>query len=64
VKVKFADFHQVIRSRSFATPVVGRDLLCQTSVDLVRTLLRTALGVRLIGITVPNLDQRRTTKAD
>ena len=45
VKVKFADFHQVTRSRSFPTPVARHDLLQQASVDLVRTLLPTAKGV-------------------
>jgi DNA polymerase-4 len=64
VKVKFADFRQVTRSRSFPTPVARRDLLRQTSVDLVRTLLPTAKGVRSIGVTVSNFDKRRTTNAD
>ena len=57
VKVKFADFHQVTRSRSFPTPVARHDLLQQASVDLVRTLLPTAKGIRLLGVTVSNFDQ-------
>jgi DNA polymerase IV len=62
VKVKFADFHQVIRSRSFPTPITHRDLLRQTSVDLVRTVLPAAKGVRLIGVTVSSFDQRTTAR--
>jgi DNA polymerase IV len=57
VKVKFADFQLVIRSRSFATAIARRDLLRQVSVALVRTLLPTAKGVRLLGVTVSNFDQ-------
>ena len=44
VKVKFADFHQVTRSRSFSTAIARRDLLRRASVELVRTLLPTSQG--------------------
>jgi DNA polymerase IV len=57
VKVKFADFRQVTRSRSFPTVIVRHDLLRQASVELVRTLLPAAKGVRLLGVTVSNFDQ-------
>jgi DNA polymerase-4 len=57
VKVKFADFHQVTRSRSFPMALARHDLLRLASVELVRTLLPTAKGVRLIGVTVSNFDQ-------
>jgi DNA polymerase-4 len=56
VKVKFADFRQVTRSRSFSTVIARQDLLRQASVELVRTLLPTARGVRLLGVTVSNFD--------
>ena len=48
---------QVTRSRSFATAIARHDLLRQASVELVRTLLPTAKGVRLLGVTVSNFDQ-------
>jgi DNA polymerase-4 len=54
VKVKFADFQQITRSRSFQGPITRRDLLRQLSVELVRMLLPTAKGVRLLGVTVSN----------
>ena len=57
VKVKFADFHQVTRSRSFPMVIARHDLLRQASVELVRTLLPTAKGVRLLGVTVSNFEQ-------
>jgi nucleotidyltransferase/DNA polymerase involved in DNA repair len=57
VKAKFADFQQVTRSRSFATVIARHDLVRRASVELVRTLLPTAKGVRLIGVAVSNFDQ-------
>jgi DNA polymerase-4 len=60
VKVKFADFQQVTRSRSFPTTITRHDLLRQASVELVRTLLPTAKGIRLLGVTVSNFDQMPT----
>ena len=57
MKVKFADFRQVTRSRSFPIVIARHDLLRQVSVELVRTLLPTAKGVRLLGVTVSNFEQ-------
>jgi DNA polymerase IV len=54
VKVKFADFQQVTRSRSFPAVITRRYLLRKSSIELVRTLLPTAKGVRLLGVTVSN----------
>src|SRR5271168_2189482 len=64
VKVKFADFQQVTRSRSFAIAIARHDLLRQASVELVRTLLPTAKGVRLLGVTVSNFDAATTDTDD
>ena len=64
VKVKFADFRQVTRSRSFPTVIARHDLLRQASVELVRTLLPTAKGIRLLGVTVSNFDQAPANAAD
>jgi impB/mucB/samB family C-terminal domain len=51
VKVKFADFQQATRIRSFPAVIRRHDLLRQSSVELVRSLLPTAKGVRLLGVT-------------
>jgi DNA polymerase-4 len=64
VKVKFADFRQVTRSRSFSSFVARHDLLRQAGVELVRTLLPTAKGIRLLGVTVSNFDERPAGVAD
>jgi DNA polymerase-4 len=57
VKVKFADFHLVTRSRSLPTAIAQHEQLWRLSIDLVRTLLPTAKGIRLLGVTVSNFDQ-------
>src|SRR5260370_15148486 len=57
VKVKFADFRLVTRSRSYPTVIARHDLLRQASLELVRTVLPTARGVRLLGVTGSNFDQ-------
>jgi DNA polymerase-4 len=57
VKVKFADFRQVTRSRSFPVPIARHDLLQQASIELVRMVLPAAKGVRLLGVTVSNFDR-------
>jgi DNA polymerase IV len=54
VKVKFADFQQITRSRSFPAAIAHHDLLRRASVELVRRLLPSAKGVRLLGVTVSN----------
>jgi DNA polymerase-4 len=64
VKVKFSDFHQVTRSRSFPMVIARHNLLRQASVELVRTLLPTAKGVRLLGVTVSNFEQVPISAAD
>jgi len=64
VKVKFADFRQVTRSRSFSASVARHDLLRQASLELVRTLLPTAKGIRLLGVTVSNFENPLTDVAD
>jgi DNA polymerase IV len=57
VKVKFADFQRVTRSRSFPIAITRHDLLRQASMELVRMLLPTPKGIRLLGVTVSNFRQ-------
>jgi DNA polymerase-4 len=57
VKVKFADFQQVTRSRSFPSAITEQALLRRASIDLVRGLLPTSKGIRLLGVTVSNFGQ-------
>ena len=64
VKVKFADFRLVTRSRSYLTVIARHDLLRQASLELVRAVLPTAMAVRLLGVTVSNFDQPPADAAD
>jgi len=58
VKAKYADFQQVTRSRSGAEPVPTQTRLEQVSLDLLRPLFPPRLGVRLLGVTLSNLDAK------
>ncbi|MEZ0223678.1 MAG: DNA polymerase IV [Alphaproteobacteria bacterium] len=59
VKIKFADFKQVTRSRSFTAPVAVQDTLRDAAVGLVRSVFPLMIGVRLVGVTVSNFDEER-----
>ena len=58
IKVKFADFRQVTRSRSYPAVVISREHLRRASIDLVRSLFPPAKGIRLVGVTVSNFEGR------
>jgi DNA polymerase-4 len=56
LKVKFADFQQITRSRSMPTPVESRSMLEQASLELLLSILPVPQGVRLLGITLSSLN--------
>jgi DNA polymerase-4 len=56
LKVKFADFQQITRSRSIPTPIGSRSLLEQASLELLLSILPVPQGVRLLGITLSSLN--------
>jgi DNA polymerase IV len=55
LKVKYADFCQITRSRSLAEAVADRARLEQVSLDLLAPLLPVDKGVRLLGVTLSAL---------
>ena len=57
MKVKFADFQIITRSRSFPSAIARHEMLRQASIALVRAVLPTTKGIRLLGVTVSNFDQ-------
>ena len=59
VKIKYADFRQITRSRSLPQPIASRAMLEQVSLDLLRPRFPPEPGVRLLGVTVANLDARQ-----
>ncbi|QDA62475.1 DNA polymerase IV [Hymenobacter jejuensis] len=56
VKVKYTDFQQITRSRSYLGPITSKAIIEQTSNELVSALLPLAKGVRLLGVSLSNLD--------
>ena len=62
IKVKFADFRQVTRSRTCTAPVTSQRELARISRDLVHGVFPLPKAVRLLGVTVSgfdNVDERR-----
>ncbi|PVM84839.1 DNA polymerase IV [Caulobacter radicis] len=56
VKIKYADFQQATRARSAASAIDDPALLQRLSLDLVRSAFPLRAGVRLLGVTVSNLE--------
>src|SRR3712207_2555072 len=56
LKVKYADFRQITRSRSLAAYVESRSVLEQVSLDLLSLLFPMGEGVRLLGIALSTLN--------
>ncbi|WP_232493058.1 DNA polymerase IV [Novosphingobium kaempferiae] len=54
VKIKYGDFRQITRSRSQPVAVTTQDDLRRSALDLVRSVLPPAKGIRLVGVTVSN----------
>ncbi len=56
LKVKYADFQQITRSRSFAEFVASRNALEGAALDLLSQLFPMPKGVRLLGVTLSTLN--------
>jgi DNA polymerase-4 len=56
VKIKYADFQQITRSRSGALPIGSQAELEQIGLDLLRPNFPPRLGVRLLGVTVSGIE--------
>jgi DNA polymerase-4 len=55
LKIKYADFQLITRSRSVTHPIAGRSELERLSLDLLSALMPVPKGVRLLGITLSTL---------
>lgn len=55
VKIKFATFKQVTRSKTVMTPIMSNDLLRDLSVALVQSVYPIDVGVRLVGVSISKL---------
>jgi DNA polymerase-4 len=58
VKIKYADFQIVTRSRTLNEPVSSRAVLEQTSIELVRSVYPLQKNIRLLGVSLHNLAPR------
>ncbi len=56
VKIKYADFRQVTRSRSCVDPIRAQTELEEIGLELLRPHFPPLLGVRLLGVTISNLE--------
>lgn len=56
LKVKYADFQQITRSRTLLGPVSSQAALEQVSGELLAGLLPLPKGVRLLGVTLSSLE--------
>jgi|APAra7269096936_1048531.scaffolds.fasta_scaffold09892_1 DNA polymerase-4 len=63
VKVKYADFQQITRSKTFPAAVRSHAQLREASLALVRQVLPTGKGVRLVGVTVSGFEQQEARAA-
>ncbi len=63
VKIKFADFKQITRSRSYPFPVTTKEDLRETSLGLIRSIYPVRTGIRLVGVTMSNFDEGEGERA-
>ncbi|PTQ09987.1 DNA polymerase IV [Sphingomonas oleivorans] len=61
LKVKYADFRQITRARSFAAPVSDRASIAAAGTLLLRALCPVPRGVRLLGLTLSALEEGEPT---
>lgn len=55
LKVKFADFQQITRSKTMLSVVASKDVLERVSTELLAALLPTEKGIRLLGVSLSSL---------
>jgi len=63
VKVKYADFQQITRSRSRAAAISSHTELRAAGLELIRSVLPTTKPIRLVGVTVSNFEDAKPTEA-
>ncbi|CAN5255071.1 DNA polymerase IV [soil metagenome] len=64
VKIKWADFQQATRSRSVVGRVGSLEALTAVALDLVRSVYPPRMGIRLVGVTLSNLEQAATIEPE
>ena len=64
VKIKWADFQQSTRSRSFEAPIETGDGLRKAALELIRSVFPPPKGIRLVGVTLSNFKSHRRSQGD
>jgi hypothetical protein len=64
VKIKYADFQQATRSRSLTTPVSSQAVLHEICLGLIRSVLPTRKGIRLVGVSISNFEHTASSQLD
>ena len=59
LKVKYADFRQITRSRTGQTPIVTRAEIDQLSDTLLEAVFPVSKGIRLLGISLSSLGDKQ-----
>ena len=64
VKIKYADFRIVTRSRTLQAPVDTRDQLHEVSISLVQSVYPVSMGIRLLGVSVSKFGEAAPNQLD
>ncbi len=64
LKVKYADYQQVTRSKTVNEPIQDLDYICSLADELLQTTEAQQRRVRLLGLALSNLDGDREAEAD
>ncbi len=62
VKIKYADFRHVTRSRTLQAPVDTREQLHEVSISLVRSVYPVSMGIRLLGVSLSRFGTASVSK--
>jgi DNA polymerase IV len=57
LKVKYADFRLITRSRTLGAPIGSREEIGQIAMELMAPVFPAPIGVRLLGVTLSSLEQ-------
>jgi DNA polymerase-4 len=60
LKVKYADFQIVTRGRTLPAAITREEDLSEAGIKLLAPLMPPAKGIRLLGLTVSNLEDENT----
>lgn len=58
VKIRYADFRHIGRARSLTAPLASHTVLREMAMGLMRPFFPPEMGVRLLGLTLSNLDSQ------